>query len=109
MSTTHEARCLDNVFREHSDWLFGDVKGQSQWVTLDEITDEHLKKGWEIEGDGKFVRSHVERVDNSWTATQIWGFQVINGERRYCRNIVVKKVKDNKRVELRLVYDYVSA
>merc|ERR1712000_717432 len=43
LTSTHEKRCLDDVFREHSDWLFGTVKGKTKWVTLDEVTDEFLK------------------------------------------------------------------
>jgi hypothetical protein len=41
---------------------------------------------------------------NGWTATQVWGFQTVNGERRHCRNLLV--VKEGKRVDLRFVYDY---
>lgn len=48
--------------------------------------------------------SFVENVDSGWTAEQIWGFMDIEGERRYCRNIVIRK-KD-ERVNMRLVYDY---
>ncbi|KAK4086658.1 LCCL domain-containing protein [Purpureocillium lilacinum] len=105
LSSTKEARCLDDLPRDHSDWLFGNVKGQSSWVSVDDITDEYLKKGWLSEGDGKtLIRSHVVSQDNGWTATQIWGFQDINGERRYCRNIVI--AKGDQRAEFRFVYNY---
>nr|MCV5142806.1 hypothetical protein [Escherichia coli] len=36
MKGTSEKRCLDNVFRDHKDWLFGHVKGQTRWVTSSE-------------------------------------------------------------------------
>jgi hypothetical protein len=105
LTSTQENRCLDNEFREHTDWLFGTVRGQSRWVSLDEIEDAHLKKGWNVEGEGKtFVFSHVINEANGWTATQVWGFQTVNGERRHCRNLLV--AKEGKRVELRFVYDY---
>ena len=105
LSSTQENRCLDNEYREHSDWLFGKVRGQSRFVSLDELEDEHLKKGWLAEGDGKaFVYSHVESEENGWTATQVWGFKTVNGERRHCRNLLVKK--GDKRVELCFVYDW---
>ena len=105
LSSTHERRCVDDVWRDHSDWLFGNVTGKTRWVSLDEVDDEHLKKGWEIEGEGKaFILSQVESKDNGWIARQIWGFQVIEGERRYCRNIVV--TKGEERAAIRLVYDY---
>ncbi|KAH8736779.1 hypothetical protein BGZ61DRAFT_338953 [Ilyonectria robusta] len=106
LSSTHENRCVDETFRDNSDWLFGSVKGRSSWVSLDEIDDEFLKKDWLIEGEGKnFFKSYVESQDNGWIATQIWGFQTIDGERRYCRHVVV--TKGDQRVAIRLVYDYV--
>jgi hypothetical protein len=104
LSSTQENRCLDNQHRDHTDWLFGTVRGQSRWVTLDEIDDAHLKKGWLVEGDNKFVYSLAESQDNGWTATQIWGFKMVEGERRHCRNLLVKK--GDKRVEISFVYDW---
>ncbi|UNI15099.1 hypothetical protein JDV02_001667 [Purpureocillium takamizusanense] len=108
LSSTKEARCLDDLQREHSDWLFGNVKGQTAWVSVADIDDEYLGKGWLSEGgDGKnLIRSHVVSQDSGWTATQVWGFQDINGERRYCRKIVI--AKDDQRAEFRFVYDYQS-
>lgn len=72
-----------------------------------EIEDEHLKKGWELEGEegGKSLfESYVESKDNGWEAKQVWGFQLVDGARRYCRNIVV--TKNAEREAIRLVYDY---
>ena len=40
---TSEKRCLDNIFREHSDWLFGNVKGQSRWSNIEDVDDAYLK------------------------------------------------------------------
>ncbi len=111
-----ERRCLDYTFREHSDWLFGTVQGQSKWMTPADITDEFLKgkEGEWLEGEEEkggpngetHILSHVESQDSDWTATQIWGFQIIGGERKYTRHIVV--AKGSERVELKLVYDYLG-
>jgi hypothetical protein len=38
---------------------------------------------------------------------QVWGFQMVNGERRYVRNVVVKNA--TQKIETKLVYDYVPA
>ncbi|OLN82856.1 hypothetical protein CCHL11_10368 [Colletotrichum chlorophyti] len=108
---TSEKRCLDMEWREHSDWMFGSVRGQSRFIAAEEIEDSFLKQSW-LEGeaeatgpDGKsHIFSHVESIDNGWTATQIWGFQTINGERRHVRHIVVQK--GDERVTMRLVYDF---
>lgn len=108
---TAEVRCLDLQWREHSDWMFGHVKGQSRFVAAADIADEFLKKGW-LEGEEEqggpagetHIESYVESLENGWTARQIWGFQTVDGERRYSRNVLVQKGAE--RVEIRLVYDY---
>ncbi|KAL2107937.1 hypothetical protein VUR80DRAFT_4478 [Thermomyces stellatus] len=113
MKGTREERCLDSTERPHSDWIFGNVRGQSRWLSLSEIEDDFLRSNW-LEGDeektgpeGKdHVWSFVRSVDSDWTAEQIWGFQTIEGERRYCRNIVIRK--GDERVNMRLVYDYLG-
>ncbi|KAH6619558.1 hypothetical protein B0J18DRAFT_248045 [Chaetomium sp. MPI-SDFR-AT-0129] len=112
MKGTTEKRCLDNVYREHSDWLFGNVRGRTQFLPNEEITDEFLKSGW-LEGEEEktgpngtsHLISYVENNERGWTATQIWGFKIINGERRYVRNVVI--AKGSERIELQLVYDFV--
>jgi len=114
MKGSTEKRCLDFQFRDHSDWLFGHVRGQSKWMTPADIQDPYLaSKDW-LEGDAEkggpngetHVLSHVESVDNGWTATQIWGFQLVNGERKHTRLIVI--AKGTERVELKLVYDFIQ-
>ncbi|KAK4157819.1 hypothetical protein C8A00DRAFT_39827 [Chaetomidium leptoderma] len=115
MKGSTEKRCLDYTFREHSDWLFGHVKGQTKWVTAADITDDFLKSGGDwLEGDEEkggpagetHILSHVESLDAGWTATMIWGFKLIEGVRKYVRNVVI--AKGAERVELQLVYDWVA-
>ncbi|KAK6084260.1 hypothetical protein SCUP515_01374 [Seiridium cupressi] len=117
---TSEHRTIDSTFREHSDWLFGKVKARSFFVTAESLIakikeelggDEFLGKDW-LEGqeeqtgpDGALHLVNWVEAEAGWTAAQVWGFQTIGGERRYARNIVVKK--GDKIIELRLVYDYV--
>ncbi|KAF4452420.1 hypothetical protein FALBO_16173 [Fusarium albosuccineum] len=105
LTNTHENRCADETFREHSDWLFGSVKAKSKFITLDELDDDFLKQGWLVEGDGHFLMSYAESQDNGWVATQVWGFEEINGERRYVRHVRV--TKGSERVTAKLIYDYV--
>lgn len=115
MKGSTEKRCLDHLFRDHKDWLFGSCRGQSKWIKAEEIEDKWLAGNGEwLEGEEEkggpngetHVLSHVESVDNGWTATQIWGFQLVGGERKYVRHIVV--AKGAERVELKLVYDYLG-
>lgn len=100
------------MFREHSDWLFGTVRGQTKWVAAGDIGDAFLQGGGQwLEGEEEkggpagetHVLSHVESVDNGWTADQIWGFQTVDGVRKHVRLIVV--AKGAERAEIRLVYD----
>ncbi|KAI0383755.1 hypothetical protein F5Y04DRAFT_249626 [Hypomontagnella monticulosa] len=125
---TTENRCLDYVFREHSDWLFGHVQGRSRWIGAEELAafvaeggealkekwveDDFVAKDW-LEGDAEkggpkgetHVMNHVQSLDAGWTALQVWGFQSVGGERRYVRNIVV--AKGDKFVNFKMVYDWV--
>lgn len=116
---TTELRCLDGHYRPHEDWIFGKVKGRSLWIRTDAIETEtseskHLCSGNWCESDDEkagpngetHILSHVE-AEAGWTALQIWGFMMVGGERRYARNIIVKK-GTKERAEIRLVYDFVS-
>ncbi|EQL01065.1 mitochondrial phosphate carrier protein 2 [Ophiocordyceps sinensis CO18] len=70
---------------------------------------EYLGAGWLTTGDGNdddVVFNHVVSMGNGWTATQVWGFQDVGGERRHCRNVVIEK--GAQRAEFRLVYDFVE-
>ncbi|KAI9834748.1 MAG: hypothetical protein M1819_002834 [Sarea resinae] len=71
ISGTTENRKLDWQFREHTDGIFGHVQGKSRWITLEEVDDEFLKKGWlaEIQENGA-IESFVESLDSGWTADQ---------------------------------------
>ena len=110
---TSERRCVDGLPREHADWLFGKCSGRTTWIAADKIEDAFLKKDW-IEGDAEkagpngetHLMSRVESLEAKWTATQIWGFQMIEGERRYVRNIVV--ADPTGRVEIKLIYDFIG-
>lgn len=126
---TTENRCLDYEFREHSDWLFGHVKGRSRFLGVAElkawVAGEAKTEGWVedefaaldwLEGDGEqkgpagetLIVNHVVNLDaaGGWTAVQVWGFQSVGGERRYTRNIVV--AKGEQFVNFKMVYDYIG-
>ena len=71
-----ENRTLDWEYREHSDRVFGKVKGKSRWVKLDDVDDdEWLKTGWD-DLEGEHVQSYVESIGGGWTADQVSGVLV---------------------------------
>lgn len=104
MSPSKEHHCLDGLPRDHSDWLFGSVINKTRWISLEDIEDKFLRSGWHHEGGNNLIHSHAASEANGWTATQIWGFQEVDGERHYCRNIVIEK--EERRAEFRFVYDW---
>ncbi|RDA87964.1 hypothetical protein CP532_3457 [Ophiocordyceps camponoti-leonardi (nom. inval.)] len=107
LSSTSEQRCVDDTPREQTDWVFGTVEGRSHWITVDEVDDAYLAGGWIFDGDDKtLLRAIAVNKTAGWTATQVWGFQMVDDERRYCRNVVIEK--GDERVNFRIVYDYVG-
>lgn len=56
------------------------------------------------EGEGLYLQSWVTNLDSGWTAEQIWGFEIVNGERRHARRIAV--VKDGQYELAHLIYSY---
>ncbi|KAK7747777.1 hypothetical protein SLS62_008921 [Diatrype stigma] len=136
MQGNAERRCLDWEARAHSDWLFGSVRGRTRWATgadvrgwvaetygaflaagdeggeewLEEPDGEQTGPEAEFGGPGNtHVLNHVENLDEGrgWTATQVWGFQKIGGERRYVRHVVVADKGAKKVVTMKMVYDYI--
>ncbi|KAI9887043.1 MAG: hypothetical protein M1823_001115 [Watsoniomyces obsoletus] len=86
-----------------------DNQNQNQKVNED-------KGGEQGQGQGKkgkrLIQAHVKTIDpkKDWEVNILWGFQEINGERRYARNIVATSNSQGtkKRVEVKLVYDYIG-
>jgi hypothetical protein len=106
MKGTTELRTLDWKEAEHEDHVFGKVRGRSRWTKLREIQDDFLKSGWLPEiVDGETIHNHVESVNDGWIVDQVWGFEELSGERRYVRHVVI--TKEGKRVQARLVYDFI--
>ncbi|KAH8698662.1 hypothetical protein BGW36DRAFT_358185 [Talaromyces proteolyticus] len=67
VSPSEELRCLGNLPRNHSDWLFGNVKEQTCRISFEEINDEFLKSSWLVEEYGKsLIRSYTISEDKGW-------------------------------------------
>lgn len=74
--TSTENRTLDWEFRDHTDKIFGAVRGKSRWVKLADVDDDKfLKEGFD-DMEGEHVQSFVESKDGGWTADQV---SVISG------------------------------
>lgn len=112
MATTNEARAIDWVIREHEDRVFGKVSGRTRFVHVKELDDAFLRDGWDekwLEGaKGEVIEAYAESVGKSpnWTADQTWGFEIVEGTRRYVRHVVAKKGKEVHRIKS--VYDWIE-
>ncbi|EAS35261.2 uncharacterized protein CIMG_00615 [Coccidioides immitis RS] len=140
ISGTTEHRTLNWDENEHSDHIFGTVKGRSRFVRGAAGADGKIRPAVEVqtkagnekdqeavarflsgeiladgsategfvagEGEDYWVHSWVESVNDGWTAEQIWGFENINGVRKYTRRVVAEK--KGKVIKARLVYDFLG-
>lgn len=114
IKSTPEARVLDWKVRPHKDATFGDVEGRSRYIDSRKLEPEfgaefgeYLGKGWDADEQ---VQSYVVNPGNQWIANQIWGFQDVDGERKYVRKVVVRKTSGSEpETEMtNLVYDYLG-
>jgi len=108
---TTELRILDWAERAHEDHIFGSLKGKTRWLNMDTIEDPFQKDGWLMGDEEKagpngelFIESFVVNEERGWTADQIWGFAIVDGQRYYTRRIVVTKGKEV--LKIRLVYNW---
>lgn len=104
---TTEQYILDNEWRTNHDPFFGEVKGRSRWISVEEATKMlDSKSKWESD-DGKVILAEGGHVDGAWQAFRIWGFRIIEGEKRYVQSV---HVWNGKGEDLKgdIVYDYVK-
>lgn len=101
-----EQRVLDwEVESDVNHPLFGKGKARSKWAKKEDITDEYLANGWE-DGLDEFILTQTT-LDAGSTSTLVHGFEVVDGQRRYTRHVVV--VKGDETAKVRMVYDYLGS
>ncbi|KKY19321.1 hypothetical protein UCDDS831_g05526 [Diplodia seriata] len=109
---TREERALTWEWRDHRDFVFGEVRGRTRRVKLADVPDDDdgrwMKEGWEptFLEEGEAIETYVENKDKGWTANQFWGFELVDGERRYVRHVIVKDKSGSKVLRIKLVYDW---
>lgn len=100
-----EDRIMDWETTDKENWIWGKVKGRSRYVKLSEVEDEYLKEGWEDGPEGEVVEGFVENTKDGWDARQIWGFAIVEGERKHVRRILARR-PGWKEERIRMVYDW---
>lgn len=109
---TTEEYTLDWEWRTNEDSFFGNVAGRSRWVSVEEgKTTGVVAEGdgeW-IDGDsqGKLVHAEGKKESGEWEAAHLWGFEIVDGERRHTRRVRVKNDKGEE-LRVRMVYDFVG-
>jgi len=111
---TSEDRILNWEEQSENDDVFGAVIAQSKRIKVEEAENEFLKSGWtdDTVEDGTVlavVWSDPENNPLTWRADMTWGFEVLNGERRYARH--VKFTSSDKKggpIFKHVYYDYVG-
>lgn len=103
---TTEQYILDYQWRENKDPFFGQIRGRSRWIDRSEVVEDGLKDGLdEFEDEGELIEATGGDVDGKWSATHIWGFLKIQGQRKHVRKVVVKG-KHGEEVRVMMVYDW---
>ncbi|KAF2035061.1 hypothetical protein EK21DRAFT_96858 [Setomelanomma holmii] len=99
-------------WRTNKDDFFGDVAGRSRSIDVEEGKKAEVvgadNAPW-IEGDseGQLIEAEGKREDVTLVARHLWGFEVVEGERRHTRRVYVKNDKGEE-LRVRMVYDFVG-
>lgn len=110
LSTSSEDRILDWVERPFEDDVFGPVFSRTRRIPVGEVEKDWLRSGWtdDTNANGLVLtraESDTPKSKTTWVAEQAWGFEEVNGERRYVRHIDFTGPQ-GENIQARLVYDY---
>lgn len=105
---TTEQYILDNEWRTNKDPFFGEVKGRSRWINLDEANAiEGIEAEFEDSDNGKLILAEGGHVNGSWEALRVWHFESLDGARRWIQGVKVWN-KDGEEVKGKMVYDFLG-
>ena len=93
---------LDWQWRDGKDPLFGDMIGRARWIKKEEAPEGD----WEDCDEGLLMQAEGKKPDDEWGGTHYWGFEQVNGERRYTRRIYMINNKTNEKINVRMVYNF---
>ncbi|WQF76711.1 hypothetical protein CDEST_01725 [Colletotrichum destructivum] len=107
---TANSYILDGETRHDKVPIFGAMSMRAKYVPKAEVSGEDLM-GHEIEQPSPTdervgIKEFTEGVNTGWKTTALWGFEKVNGERRFCKYCTT--TKGDEKVQARLVYDYRS-
>ncbi|RDL40496.1 uncharacterized protein BP5553_00475 [Venustampulla echinocandica] len=104
---SQDSYILDSVARESTVPVFGAIAVLAKYVPVAGIEDMDVRAKFETSDEPQTAIVEVVRsVVNGWETTSIWGFEEVEGERRYVRHSLTKK--GDQELKLRFVYDFIS-
>lgn len=69
---TTEIRHLDWQWREHRDYIWGQVRGRCGFKAMQDVADERLREGWLEETlRGECIQEDAAAGDESWESTMV--------------------------------------
>ncbi|TLS21195.1 uncharacterized protein PpBr36_10639 [Pyricularia pennisetigena] len=101
---TEEDYVLDAQYREGTVPIFGTISVQARFLPMSKLDDEGLRTQLEEGGTGDVVIEEKTTSKLGWECRGIWGFEKIDGERRFVRTNFTKK--GGEQVTAKLVYDF---
>nr|POE88310.1 hypothetical protein CFP56_11539 [Quercus suber] len=134
-TSSHELRKLDWSEVENKIAMFGLVRGRSRIAELGGNGDHKIQvydlrdnepspeqaedldwlgEGWLCEDEGAAAKAiHVietqgECPEGGWASHQVWGFQMVDGQRKHVRKVLTWTKKDGKKVLGTMVYDRIE-
>jgi hypothetical protein len=103
---TTEEYILDWEWRKNDDAFFGDIEGRSRWTSQEEAKASGRSGDWQdADSEGKLIEAVGKKPDGAWTATHLWGFEDVGGERRHTRRVHVVDKHGNE-LNVRMIYDF---
>ncbi len=101
---SEDSYVLDALAREATVPIFGHVSVKTSFVPTAELDDDDLRQRLRTGGGDVVIREVVESKVNGWSTEGIWGFEQVEGERRFTRTSVTTTTGDQ--VVAKLVYDF---
>ena len=99
---TKEDYKLDWEWRENNDPLFGQMKGRARWVKKEEAPEGE----WEDCDEGLLVQVEGQVPSGVWGGTHYWGFEDVEGQRKYTRRVYLFNDEKGEKMSVRMVYDF---
>ncbi|KAH7394281.1 hypothetical protein BKA66DRAFT_567238 [Pyrenochaeta sp. MPI-SDFR-AT-0127] len=106
---TTEVRQLDWEFATHNDFVWGNVRGRSKFVSITDtpagFPAANARDDAQNE-DSELLYNEIEALNGSWKSQMLWGFEIIDGSRYFVRH--VKASRGSEHATARLVYNYLA-